>query len=39
MKTTANLRVVNAGNEGMTIVQGHFLTFVDSDDYIELELF
>lgn len=38
-KTKANLGVANARNEGMKLVQGRFLTFVDSDDYIEPDLF
>lgn len=39
VKTKANLGVANARNEGMKLVQGRFLTFVDSDDYIEPDLF
>lgn len=38
-KTKANLGVANARNEGMKLVKGRFLTFVDSDDYIEPDLF
>lgn len=38
-KTKENLGVANARNEGMKLVRGKFLTFVDSDDYIEPDLF
>lgn len=38
-KTKVNLGVANARNEGIKLVQGQFLTFVDSDDYIESDLF
>lgn len=38
-RTKENLGVANARNEGIKYVHGHYLTFVDSDDYIEPELF
>lgn len=38
-KTKQNMGVANARNEGIKHVQGQYLTFVDSDDYIEPELF
>ena len=39
IRTKNNEGVANARNEGIKIVKGHYLTFVDSDDYIELNLF
>lgn len=38
-RTQSNQGVANARNEGMKLVRGRFLTFVDSDDYIEPDLF
>ncbi len=39
VKTKKNSGVANARNTGMKLVSGEYLTFVDSDDYIEKELF
>lgn len=39
VKTKKNSGVANARNTGMKLVSGKYLTFVDSDDYIEKELF
>lgn len=39
VRTQRNLGVANARNEGIKLVQGQYLTFVDADDYIEPELF
>lgn len=37
-RTAKNAGVANARNEGMKLVKGRYLTFVDSDDYIEITL-
>ncbi len=38
-RTKVNKGVANARNEGIKFVRGRYLTFVDSDDYIEKDLF
>ncbi len=38
-QTKENLGVANARNEGMAHVTGRYLTFVDADDYVEVDLF